>query len=64
MTFCMRHLQDYSNRVIDHRPLSLSWLLLILVICNHPLFAQRDLKGIPSPDPRLEQETFVVAAGF
>ncbi|MBD3672600.1 MAG: HEAT repeat domain-containing protein [Planctomycetaceae bacterium] len=27
-------------------------------------FAQRDLKKIPPPDPKLEQETFILAEGF
>jgi len=36
-----------------------------LVCCGvSSVFAQRDLKDIPNPDPELERQTFVVADGF
>ncbi|MCA9045948.1 MAG: sorbosone dehydrogenase, partial [Planctomycetaceae bacterium] len=39
-------------------------LLGLLVAWTSPLFAQRDLKVIPPPDPALEQETFILPEGF
>lgn len=42
----------------------LSFALCGLLFCTAPLFAQRDLKDIPSPDPELERATFVLPEGF
>ncbi|HTN73694.1 MAG TPA: PVC-type heme-binding CxxCH protein [Pirellulaceae bacterium] len=36
----------------------------LLAISATPVWAQRDLKDIPSPDPELERKTFIVADGF
>ena len=38
--------------------------LCLLTIQTSALFAQRNLKDIPPPDPKLEQETFILAEGF
>ncbi|MBX3442342.1 MAG: c-type cytochrome [Planctomyces sp.] len=36
----------------------------LLLALAAPAFAQRELKDIPSPDPELERQTFVVPEGF
>ena len=38
--------------------------LSTLTLVPQSLFAQRDLKDIPPPDPELERKTFIVPAGF
>ncbi|HUG18165.1 MAG TPA: PVC-type heme-binding CxxCH protein, partial [Planctomycetaceae bacterium] len=39
-------------------------LCATLLLVPQSLFAQRDLKDIPPPDPELERETFIVPEGF
>ena len=36
----------------------------ISLILSAPVFAQRDLKDIPDPDPEIERSSFIVADGF
>ncbi|MEZ6057976.1 MAG: HEAT repeat domain-containing protein [Planctomycetaceae bacterium] len=43
---------------------SLSLTLLFAAVVASPLYAQRDLKEIPIPDPELERATFVLPEGF
>ncbi len=38
--------------------------VLCLLLASSNLFAQRDLKNIPDPDPELERKSFIVAEGF
>ena len=39
-------------------------LLLLFTFCTSLVFAQRDLKDIPDPDPEIERKSFIVADGF
>jgi len=39
-------------------------ILCLVLSQSSVVFAQRDLKDIPIPDPKLEQETFILAEGF
>jgi putative heme-binding domain-containing protein len=39
-------------------------ILCLILSQSSVVFAQRDLKDIPIPDPKLEQETFILAEGF
>ncbi|HLI99300.1 MAG TPA: PVC-type heme-binding CxxCH protein, partial [Bradyrhizobium sp.] len=40
------------------------WLIWGIFFAPAPLFAQRDLKDIPDPDPEIERKSFIVADGF
>ncbi|MCA8997766.1 MAG: sorbosone dehydrogenase, partial [Planctomycetaceae bacterium] len=46
----------FSSRVV--------WTLFCLLLFVAPLYAQRDLKDIPPPDPELEKATFQLPKGF
>ena len=48
----------------DFRRRFVAGLALCIALTSSQLFAQRDLKNIPDPDPELERKTFVVAEGF
>ncbi|GAB4148005.1 MAG: L-sorbosone dehydrogenase [Planctomycetaceae bacterium] len=42
-----------------------SIILLFVAACDvQPVFAQRNLKNIPNPDPEIERKSFIVADGF
>ncbi len=41
----------------------MTWVSVCLVM-GQAVYAQRDLKNIPDPDPELERKTFIVADGF
>jgi putative heme-binding domain-containing protein len=58
--------QMNANR-INVSSIRVDWchsLLVLSMLLVAPVFAQRDLKDIPDPDPELERKTFIVADGF
>ncbi|MFO1020135.1 MAG: PVC-type heme-binding CxxCH protein [Planctomycetales bacterium] len=42
----------------------LRWAFVLTLVLTGNLFAQRDLKDIPPPDPEIERSSFIVADGF
>ena len=55
-------LPSASTSFVRAHPCHLWFILLALL--TTPVFAQRDLKDIPDPDPEIERSSFIVADGF
>ena len=56
---------EFAQNPMRHFFILAALILIFTIASSHArLFAQRNLKDIPDPDPELERKTFIVAEGF